>query len=329
MKPNDEPQQETTPDGDSPERSSMALLLRDGTGAIRGDVERQVREAFAAQGLTPERLGEAEFEVEVRAEVQRLELRGSSALRPVRSVLTTQTIPRRTQATEPTESRPFEDQDWTCEWCRDHQWVKGPLGVVPCQRCVPMETRLAWFGVPARFRALELHQMQWLPGRGAALDYVGKWDGESVVLHSAPGTLDSLWGTGKTQIAVLLMRRQINRGAAARFLPAVDLFERLRATFSDDSTEQTGALLERFASEPLLVIDDLGAERPTDWTREQVRTLIDKRDSAQRATIITTNATGFEELAGWVGGAVASRLRNATWIAVGGADLRGAKGDAR
>lgn len=196
---------------------------------------------------------------------------------------------------------------------------------VPCPDCTTVDERLALYGVPERFRAMTVETMQRLPGKAEAIDFVGQWDGQdSIILHSTNDPLTSKWGTGKTQIAVLMLRREVEAGRAVKFITSVDLLARIRATFDDKSSEQTAAVIDRLARHPLLVIDDLGAERPTDWTREQVRTLLDKRDSEKRPSILTTNYCSPEELADAVGGAVASRLRRAVWIAVGGADLRGA-----
>ena len=289
------------------------------------DIEAQVRQAFAAQGLTAERLGVVEYEQEMRAEVRRLESLGSTPLASVASALV---LPKRESPVEPVEERQF-----ACQWCGDAQVVRvtsdrdHPLfgQAFPCPQCTTVEERLALYGVPERFRAMTVETMQRLPGKTEAIDFVGQWDGqESVILHSSRAPLGSMWGTGKTQIACLMLRREVERGRAVKFITSVDLLARIRATFDDKSSEQTAAAIDRMARQPLLVIDDLGAERPTDWTREQIRTLLDKRDSEKRPTLVTTNYCGPEELADAVGGAVASRLRRAVWVAVGGADLRGA-----
>lgn len=289
------------------------------------EIEAQVRQAFAAQGLTAERLGAAEYEQELRAEVRRLESQGST--QPA-SVALAARLPKRA----PVELPPEPPRVYGCAWCQDARMVLVTADrddprfgdPVPCPECTSVEERLALYGVPERFRAMTVETMQRLPGKAEAIAFVGQWDGQdSVILHSSPDALSSKWGVGKSQIAVLLLRREVEAGRGGKFITSVDLLASIRATFDDKSSEQTAAVLDRLARHSLLVIDDLGAERPTDWTREQVRTLLDKRDSEKRPTIISTNYCGPEELADAVGGAVASRLRRAVWVAVGGVDLRG------
>lgn len=305
-------------------------------------IEETVRAEFARMGLTPDRLGAEECEQEIRREVDRLELKGSTPLVSVSSAMKTPKFQAAVEAASERPNRPlevlrpFEEFHGACEVCNDARWVRiadnrddARFGhTIPCPACVPMEQRLAWAGVPEQFRAMTVEQMRHLPGKRAALEFVSTWRGESAVLH-ADARSGSRWGTGKTQLAVLLARRAIEHGMMPTFTSALDLFASIRNTFGADAAGDaralTAAVVEGYATAPLLIIDDLGAERPTDWTFEQVRYLIDARYSNSRPYVITTNATGPDELVASVGGAVASRLKDATWVAVGGVDMRGAR----
>lgn len=59
--------------------------------------------------------------------------------------------------------------------------------------------------------------------------------------------------------------------------------------------EDKNKYISRLASIPLLIIDDLGAERETDYALEQIYSVIDERYKANKPLIVTTNLT-FEEL---------------------------------
>jgi DNA replication protein DnaC len=58
---------------------------------------------------------------------------------------------------------------------------------------------------------------------------------------------------------------------------------------------------------PLLVLDDLGSERVTDWVREQIFLIINSRYEEMLPTVVTTNDT-LEELEKHVGQRIISRL---------------------
>lgn len=50
-----------------------------------------------------------------------------------------------------------------------------------------------------------------------------------------------------------------------------------------------GALIERARMVPVLALDDVGAERPTDWARDELAQLVEERYQHQRPTIVTSN----------------------------------------
>jgi DNA replication protein DnaC len=135
---------------------------------------------------------------------------------------------------------------------------------------------------------------------------------------------DSDWGTGKTFIACALLASRIQRGLPARFLAMQDFLETQKGLFGGEG-EAASAYADRMAAEPLLLLDDVGKEQPTPWAAAQIYRLINARWRAKRPTIVTTNAHSPDELAQQTGGAVASRLREALWLPVGGPDMRGAR----
>lgn len=100
-------------------------------------------------------------------------------------------------------------------------------------------------------------------------------------------------GTGKTHLAIGAMRRIHEQHAqAARFWPVVDLIERFRSTFNDDSaTETIESVKAEMRRTPLLVLDDFGAHKSTEWAEERLFDLIDERYRDRRPLIVTTNLT--------------------------------------
>lgn len=85
-------------------------------------------------------------------------------------------------------------------------------------------------------------------------------------------------------------------------LPSVELLEQLRG--QDGSGREA---LDRAMSAPVLFIDDLGGERPTDWTLERLYLVLNHRYDWQRATIVTTNLDPVK-LAEVIGERCVSRL---------------------
>jgi len=95
-------------------------------------------------------------------------------------------------------------------------------------------------------------------------------------------------GTGKTFISVAILRYLIvNRGVKAKFMEFMHLLSDLRQTFGDRN--QADNLMQPLVDIPVLVIDELGKGRGSDWELSVLDELISKRYNAQKTTLFTTN----------------------------------------
>lgn len=113
-------------------------------------------------------------------------------------------------------------------------------------------------------------------------------------------------GVGKTHEAYGAMRELAVTGVSARWAvtTAADLYAALRPRHGVDSEAE----FARYRNSPLLLIDDLGADRkPTEFTEEVNFRLINHRYENHLPTLITSNV-GPAELAGRLGDRVTSRL---------------------
>ncbi|MFA7296279.1 MAG: ATP-binding protein [Dehalococcoidia bacterium] len=171
--------------------------------------------------------------------------------------------------------------------------------------------------IPAAYASASFETFREETGKIGALAEVRAWvaDGsrESLLLHGEPGR-------GKTHLGVAAVRALCLAGVGARFVQAVDYLDELKAGFADDSTEAR----ERYYREvPVLMLDDIGAARPTEFTRDRVPALIEHRLGSMRATIITSDKTSDELLAMGYQTRLISRLKAFRLVRVSGEDMRG------
>jgi len=112
-------------------------------------------------------------------------------------------------------------------------------------------------------------------------------------------------GTGKTHLAVAALRGLLAKGFEGIFFDFQNLLDRIRSGY-DKTSGATDKEAYRSALEAeIIVLDDLGAHRVTDWVEDTVTSIITHRCNNRKATIITTNlrdpevgdrrATGLEE----------------------------------
>lgn len=150
--------------------------------------------------------------------------------------------------------------------------------------------------VPSRFLWAQLDDLtdQHVHVRSSLLEWAANPDGRNLLVLGPVGV-------GKTHAAVAAARTQhFDRGQDVRFLPVVELLDLLRPGGPENA-------LYDLADTDLLVMDDLGSERATDWTAERMYALINRRWLEVRPTICTSNLDP-EQLQAAVGDRVFSRL---------------------
>jgi DNA replication protein DnaC len=96
-------------------------------------------------------------------------------------------------------------------------------------------------------------------------------------------------GTGKTTLAMLVSRSALDAGRSVAIYSLPRLLAEIRATFETDSEGSYVDFLDRLAAVDLLHVDDVGAERTSDWVLEQLYAIVNARYEDERSVIITTN----------------------------------------
>jgi DNA replication protein DnaC len=97
-------------------------------------------------------------------------------------------------------------------------------------------------------------------------------------------------GIGKTHIAVAVLRRVILEHAArGLFYDVRDLLRVIRSTYNPVVRTAEMDVLRPVMDAELLVLDDLGAEKPSEWVEETMNLIVNTRYNERRPTIFTTN----------------------------------------
>jgi len=112
-------------------------------------------------------------------------------------------------------------------------------------------------------------------------------------------------GTGKTTLAMLASRAALDAGRTVAIYSLPRLLNVIRRAI--DSEAGMLDYLDRLTAVDLLHIDDLGAEKTTEWVLEQLYSIVNARYEAQRAIVATTNLMP-DELAEQIGARTVSRL---------------------
>jgi DNA replication protein DnaC len=120
------------------------------------------------------------------------------------------------------------------------------------------------------------------------------------VPESRPVFINGPPGTGKTHLAVAYLREDLLAHGEdhCRFVRTVDLLKAIRNSFNDNSGDTEKYLLDYYGAKvTFLVLDDLGAEKVSDFVLQTLYDLLDRRYGECLETLITSNLS-LEELAG-------------------------------
>lgn len=96
-------------------------------------------------------------------------------------------------------------------------------------------------------------------------------------------------GVGKTHLAVSILKGLTERGFTCLFYEFGSLLKEIQDSYNTNTkTSELGVLSPVFNAE-VLVLDELGASKPTDWVRDTMAHIINTRYNDRKLTIFTSN----------------------------------------
>jgi DNA replication protein DnaC len=104
-------------------------------------------------------------------------------------------------------------------------------------------------------------------------------------------------GVGKTHLAVGLLRELIvNRGAKGLFYDYRELLKAVQNSYNQKVSSTEHEVLQPVFDAEVLVLDEIGASKPTDWVWDTVAHILNTRYNDKRTTILTTNYANLPPL---------------------------------
>jgi DNA replication protein DnaC len=168
--------------------------------------------------------------------------------------------------------------------------------VCQCQQAARSEHRVAAARVPKRYQHCTLESFETdFPGADPSLrrallmtqgfvhDYPVGTDGRGLLITGSIGV-------GKTHLAVGTLRSLIEeRGATGLFCDYRELLKQIQHSYNPQVNSTELDVLKPVFDAEVLVLDELGAQKPTDWVWDTVALILNTRYNDKRTTIITSN----------------------------------------
>ena len=208
------------------------------------------------------------------------------------------------QTATPNGSEPRDDNAPSCSICGGQGWVRRRVSVYhpdfgqlfPCE-CLQernrsqLRTRLQRYSnlghladisfATLRNRAVSEfgRRRLWERALQASEEYAASPDGWLVL--SGPG------GSGKTSLAAAVANLRLHNEQPVFFITVPDLLDHLRSAYAPESPMSYDQLFEQVRNNPLLILDDLGAQNTTPWAQEKLLQVLNHRFNGKLPTIVT------------------------------------------
>jgi len=223
-----------------------------------------------------------------------------------------------------------------CEYCNDTGWKPveehGVRRVVRCDcwRERVGRIRLADANIPKRYQHCTLNNFVTYNESLQKAVAQARRLADAFPVANVGLFLEGQPGVGKTHLAVAVLK-QIVEGTGARglFYDTRDLLRIIRSTYDPSIRTTELEVLRPVMTADLLVLDDLGAEKTSEWVEETMNLIVNTRYSERRLTIFTSNYpdipddTDPNSLLFRIGGRMRSRLHEmCEFIVLDAADYR-------
>lgn len=186
----------------------------------------------------------------------------------------------------------------TCERCNGSGWIPTSseslrVEACTCQSDLRRKQRVASASIPQRYRHCSLDTFKEKStvlknAKARVQEFVDTWpstdEGRGLLLMGG-------CGVGKTHLAVAALLEIIGSGKSGRvlFCNFQDLIQEIQASFDSDEVPSKSEILRPLLEVDLLVLDELGSQKPTQFVQDILYYVINTRYNEERATIFTTN----------------------------------------
>lgn len=181
------------------------------------------------------------------------------------------------------------------------RWVSRPC---ECQQLEREERRMAAAHIPERYKDYDLDGFHILRENDSSLARAYQTARKFVEAYPVDTAGNGLLftgsiGVGKTHLAVGVLRRLIrDRGVKGLFCDYRELLKSIQNSYNPQVSTTELELLQPVFNAEVLVLDDLGAQKPNEWVWDTVALILNTRYNNKQTTIITTNYSNLPAGAG-------------------------------
>ena len=173
--------------------------------------------------------------------------------------------------------------------CEVENWEKGITEAEERKKRNDIERKFAISSLGERFAESRFDTFQARPGSEKAFTYARQYaqsfpnyGGDALLIWGVPGN-------GKSHLCAAVCHEIKEKGYIPVFQSVPELLERIRQTFDGRNRETEREIMTALLECDLLVLDDIGAEKVTDWVQDVLFRMIDGRYRQKKPILYTSN----------------------------------------
>jgi DNA replication protein DnaC len=158
-----------------------------------------------------------------------------------------------------------------------------------CRKQKSHGTQIEKAKIPRRYENCHFHNYRAMnPSQERAYKFASKLTMEYPAVERGLLLMGSV-GIGKTHLAISILKGLTERGFSCRFYEFGALLKEIQNSYNPISQTSEWKVLQPIFDTEVLVLDEIGASKPTDWVRDTMANIINARYNDKKLTIFTTN----------------------------------------
>lgn len=161
--------------------------------------------------------------------------------------------------------------------------------ICSCRRLRAAKGHFASVRLPKRYDGFHFHNFKpQTPSQDAAFKFATSLAMEYPAVDRGILLMGTV-GVGKTHLAVSILKALTERGFNCLFYEFGSLLKEIQDSYNPNTFSSELSVLDPVLRAEILVLDELGASKPTDWVRDTMAHIINTRYNDRKLTIFTTN----------------------------------------
>ncbi len=161
--------------------------------------------------------------------------------------------------------------------------------ICPCRKIRSKDLQFQSVRLPKRYDGFHFHNYKpQSPSQESAFRFATALTMEYPAVDRGLLLMGSV-GVGKTHLAVSILKGLTERGFTCLFYEFGSLLKEIQDSYNANTHASELGVLSPVLNADVLVLDELGASKPTDWVRDTMAHVINTRYNDKKLTVFTTN----------------------------------------